>query len=72
MSVDRSALHDLVDELPDDEVASATAELRRRMRPRHVNRHEALSWVAMGPSRHTGTDDARRVDEILAEELHRN
>lgn len=30
MSVDRSDLHHLVDELPDDQVASAADELRRR------------------------------------------
>jgi hypothetical protein len=71
MSVDRSDLHHLVDELPDDQVASAAEELRRRMRFHHVRSHEALSRMAMGPSKHAGTDDARRIDEILAEELGR-
>ncbi|MFT4287579.1 hypothetical protein [Nocardioides sp.] len=71
MSVDRSDLHHLVDELPDDQVASAADELRRRTRAHRTHAHKPLSWMAMGPSRHASTEDARRVDEILAEELGR-
>ncbi|MGL4743761.1 MAG: hypothetical protein ACRCXL_05165 [Dermatophilaceae bacterium] len=65
MAVDRSELHHLVDELPDDQVASAADELptARTHRP---HAPKPLSWMAMGPSKHAGTDDARRVDEILA------
>lgn len=66
MSADRDQLHELVDDLPDDQLASATEDLRRRTRS-----YQPLSWMAMGPSRHAGTDDARRVDDILAEELGR-
>ncbi len=71
MSVDRSDLHHLVDDLPDEDVASVAAELRRRMRSHHRGSRGALSWMAIGPSKHAGVDDARRIDEILAKELGR-
>lgn len=72
MTVDRSELHELLDEVPDDELSSVAAELRRRVRPRPARSVEPFAWMAFGPSKHAGTDDARRVDEILAEGFGRD
>ncbi len=72
MSIDRTELHELIDALPDDEVASLLADARRRAHQPPRKLHEPFAWVAMGPSRHDRTDDARRVDEILAEGFGRD
>lgn len=71
MRVDRGDLHCLVDELPDDQITLAAEELRRRMRSRPARSAERPSWMAMGPSKHAGTDDARRTEGILAEVIDR-
>lgn len=71
MSVDRVELHQLVDELPDDQVSSLLAEARRRAHRRQVG-----SWppafFGFGPANDGRTDTSERVDEILAEGFGRD
>jgi hypothetical protein len=64
MSAERDELRRLVDELPENEVPVALAEMRRHLRP--VSR---APWPpAFFNSGTSGTPGvARRVDEILAE-----
>ena len=71
MTASRDELHHLIDELPDDQVSVVAEELRRRTQPRPTPAQKPFAWIAMGPSKHPGTNDARRVDEILAGELGR-
>jgi len=69
MSAEREELRRLVEELPDDQVPSALADVRRR-----VVRPEPGSWpppwfgVAVGRR----TDTSERVDELLAEGFGRS
>ena len=71
MTVDRRELHDLVDELPDDQVAGLLADARRRAR-----RGSTGAWppefFSMGSSKDGRTDTSERVDEILAEGFGEN
>lgn len=66
MTVDRSELHQLVDELPDDQVASLLAEARRRAHRRRVGTWPP-EFFAYGQSNDGRTDTSERIDEILAE-----
>ena len=67
MTVDRHALYDLVDELPDDQVPLAIADLRRRI-PKAV---EELNWppkfFGAGLDKDGRTDLSERVDDYLAQ-----
>lgn len=71
MSVDRVELHQLVDELPDDQVSSLLVEARRR-----AHRRQRGSWppafFAFGSANDGQTDTSERVDEILAEGFGRD
>lgn len=62
MTAGRRELHELIDELPDDQVPAVAEDLRRRARTQ-----EPFAWVGMGPARSGPTDNARRVDELLEE-----
>lgn len=65
MSAKRDELRDLVDELPEDQVALAIADVRRRL-PKQ-ERPWPPRFFGIGESKDGRTDNARRVDEILAE-----
>lgn len=71
MPVDRVELHQLVDELPDDQVSSLLVEARRR-----AHRRQGSSWppafFGFGPASDGRTDTSERVDEILAEGFGRD
>lgn len=67
MTVDRHELHDLVDELPEDQVALAIADVRRRLPLAKKERPWPPAFFGIGESKDGRTDNARRVDEILAE-----
>jgi hypothetical protein len=71
MSVDRVELHQLVDELPDDQVSSLLSEARRR-----AHRRSGGSWppafFGFGPANDGRTDTSERIDEILAEGFGRD
>lgn len=66
MTVDRVELHQLVDELPDDQVSSLLVEARRR-----ANKRRQGTWppafFGFGPAVDGRTDTSERIDEILAE-----
>lgn len=65
MSVDRSELHELVDELPDDQVAGALAEVRRRAKPQPRST-KPFAWVGMITDGPTDAASPDRIDELLA------
>lgn len=67
MTADRHELHDLVDELPENQVAPAIADVRRRLHHVAKERPWPPSFFGIGESTDGRTDNARRVDEILAE-----
>ncbi|MFT4187388.1 MAG: hypothetical protein QM621_02260 [Aeromicrobium sp.] len=68
MSTERSELHELIDALPDDQVASVLADVRLRLvRPSKRERSWPPEFFGIGESQDGRTDNARRVDEILAE-----
>lgn len=67
MSVDRSELHELIDELPDEQVASAADELRRRLRKPAVDRPWPPKWFGMIDDPDIPEDLAENVDKYLAE-----
>ena len=66
MTITRAELHELVDALPAEQVPLAGEDLRRR-----TTRQKPFAWVAMGPAKNGRTDNARRVDEALAESFGR-
>lgn len=66
MTVERSELHQLVDELPDDQVSSLLVEARRRAHRRHSTTWPP-AFFAFGPANDGRTDTSERIDEILAE-----
>jgi hypothetical protein len=72
MTASRDELHHLIDELPDDQVPAVAEELRRRTKPRPAPSDKAFAWVGMGVAKNGRTDNARRVDEILAEGFGRD
>ncbi|MFT4298779.1 MAG: hypothetical protein QM597_03980 [Aeromicrobium sp.] len=61
MTVSRSELHDLVDELPDGELARAAADLRRHLTAVDSPVSPPFSWI--------GTVDNPDVPEDLTENL---
>ena len=64
MSAERDELRRLVDELPDDQVSSALADVRRRA-VRRASGSWPPAWFAAAVARRT--DTAANVDELLAE-----
>ena len=66
MTVARDELHHLIEELPDDQVDVALAELRRIATP-VARGPKAYAWIASGPANNGRSDNAERVDELLAE-----
>ena len=64
MSAERDELRRLVDELPDDQVAPALADVRRRTSGRDA-RPWPPAWFGAAVARRT--DTAERADDLLAE-----
>jgi hypothetical protein len=69
MTIERDELRRLVEELPDEEVPAALAEVRRRLRP-VADRPWPPAFFGTGTSRTPGV--ARRADEFLAEGFGRS
>lgn len=67
MTAGRDELRHLIDELPDDQVPAAVAEIRRRLPQPTADRPWQPAFFGIGESRDGRTDNARRVEEILAE-----
>lgn len=66
MTADRHELHDLVDELPEDQVALVAADVRRRLPQRKQERPWPPVFFGMGVDKEGRTDISEKVDEILA------
>ncbi len=67
MTADRHELYDLVGELPDDQVAAAIADLRRRLPKTKSEGTWPPEFFGIIDGREVPTDIARNVDDFLAE-----
>ncbi len=72
MSESRDELHHLIDSLPEEQVEQVLTDVRRRTKPRPAPSDKAFAWIAMGPAKNGRTDNAQRVDELLAEGFGRD
>lgn len=72
MSEIRAELHDLIDTLPEEQVEQVLAEVRRRTEPRIAPPDSAFAWIGAGVANNGRTDNATRVDELLAEGFGRD
>lgn len=66
MTADRHELYDLVEELPDDQVAAAIADLRRRLPKPASERPWPPKFLGSGVDKEGRTDLSENVDEYLA------
>lgn len=71
MTATRDELHYLIDQLPDEQVDGVLAELRRLATPASRG-PKAFAWIAAGAANNSRTDNADRVDELLAEGFGRD
>jgi hypothetical protein len=67
MTAGRDELRHLIDELPEDQVPAAVADIRRRLPHPKDDRPWPPAFFGIGESKDGRTDNARRVEEILAE-----
>jgi hypothetical protein len=67
MDADRRELHDLVDELPDDQLDRVLADVRCRLPAATNARPWPPPFVGMGVGKDGRTDLSESVHEILAE-----
>ena len=67
VSADRHELHDLIDELPDDQVALALADVRRRLSKVPAGRSWPPKFFGAGVARDGRTDIAGNIDKYLSE-----
>jgi hypothetical protein len=72
VSEQRDQLHHLIDSLPEEQLELVLVDVRRRAVPRPAPSDKAFAWIAMGPAKNGRTDNAQRVDELLAEGFGRN
>lgn len=72
MSEHRDELRHLIDSLPEEQVEQVLADVRRRTQPRRVPSEKAFAWIGAGPANNGRTDNARRVDELLADGFGRD
>jgi len=72
MSEHRDELHHLIDSLPEAEVERVLADVRRRTEPQPVPSDKAFAWIGAGVANNGRTDNAMRVDELLAEGFGRD
>jgi hypothetical protein len=72
MSEQRDELVHLIDALPDDQVEQVLADVRRRAKLRPTPSERAFAWIGAGPARNGRTDNAQRVDDLLANGFGRN
>lgn len=66
MSVDRRELYELIDQLPEDQVAPVADELRRRTRQRSARTTEPFDWIGMIADGPSDASSPERIDEVLA------
>lgn len=67
MTEGREELHQLIDALPEEQVGQVLADVRRRTSPRAAPGDKAFAWIGAGGANNGRSDNASRVDELLAE-----
>lgn len=72
MSESRDELHDLIDALPDAQVDQVLADVRRRAQTRSAPPEKAFAWIGAGPANNGRSDNAQRIDELLADGFGRD
>lgn len=72
MTAGRDELHQLVDELPEDQVPGVIADVRRRLAPAKLGSWPPAFFGSIDKPRSGRTDVSERVDEILAEGFGRD
>lgn len=72
MSQSRDELQHLIDSLPDDQVDRVLEDVRRLAGVDSSPSADAFAWVGSGTAKNGRTDNATRVDELLAEGFGRN
>lgn len=66
MGTDRGELHELIDQLPDDQVALAADDLRRRARSHPVRSGEPFAWIGMIDGGPADASTPERIETELA------
>lgn len=67
MSEHRDELRHLIDALSDEQVDHVLSDVRRRARPPEAAPERAFAWIGAGPANNGRSDNAQRVDALLAE-----
>lgn len=67
MSEHRDELRHLIDALPDEQVEHVLSDVRRRTRSPEVPPEGAFAWIGAGPANNGRSDNAQRIDALLAE-----
>ncbi|MBA2640139.1 MAG: hypothetical protein H0U77_09145 [Nocardioidaceae bacterium] len=72
MSEHRDELHHWIDSLPEEQVEQMLADVRRRTQPHVTAPDSAFAWIGAGVANNGRTDNAMRVEELLAEGFGRD
>lgn len=72
MSENRDELHHLIDSLPEELVDQVLDDVRRRTETGVTPPESAFAWMGAGVANNGRTDNATRVDELLAEGFGRD
>lgn len=67
MTAIRDEVHQLVDELPDDQLTAVAQDLRRRTQPRPAPTQEPFSWIGMIKDGPADASSPEAIDRALAE-----
>lgn len=67
MSTSRDELHDLIDGLPDDQVAAVLADVKRRTAPRPPRTTEPFEWFGMIKDGPRDASSPAAIDAALAQ-----
>ncbi|WP_028849117.1 hypothetical protein [Thermocrispum municipale] len=67
MSTSRDELHDLIDDLPDDQVAAVLADVKRRATPRPPRTTEPFEWFGMIKDGPRNASSPEAIDAVLAQ-----
>jgi hypothetical protein len=67
MTADRSELHELIDELPDDQVALVADDLRRRLPRPRADRPWPPEWFGMITDGPSDASSPERIDQVLSQ-----
>ena len=67
MSEHRDELHHLIDALSDEQIVQVLSDVRRHTQPRTIPSEKAYAWIGAGPANNGRSDNAERIDELLAD-----